>query len=142
MMRCLVKLTRAAEYAIRCVLHLSASPAGQVVSRREISHAMDIPGAFLGKIAQGLAKAGLLTVRQGASGGYQLALAPRDISLLSVVEAIEGEILLNECLARPQICNRSDTCAVHRVWNKAQKEFRETLSAVNFETLSTSNRQG
>ena len=137
-----MKLTRAAEYAIRCVLYLSASPAGQVTSRREVSEAMDIPGAFLGKIAQGLAKAGLLIVRQGANGGYELALAPKDISLLSVVEAMEGEIRINECLTRPQACSRSRGCAVHKVWNKAQQQFRETLSAVSFETLSTSNRHG
>ena len=131
-----VKLTRAAEYAIRCVLYLSAVPAGQVTRRREVSQAMDIPGAFLGKIAQGLAKAGVLIVRQGANGGYELALAPKDISLLSVVEAMDGEIQINECLSRPQACGRSGACAVHQVWDKARTQFRETLRGVNFETLA------
>ena len=131
-----MKLTRAAEYAVRCVLYLSARPAGQVMSRREVSSAMDIPGAFLGKIAQGLAKAGILIVRQGASGGYELAVSPRDISLLSVVEAVDGEIMINECLSRPQVCGRSGICAVHEVWNRARDDFRETLRSVNFETLA------
>lgn len=131
-----MKLTRAAEYAIRCVLYLSKLPMGQVVSRREVAQAMDIPMAFLGKIAQGLARAGVLVVRQGSQGGYELALPPKDISLLMVVEAIDGEILVNECLSRPQECGRSGFCAVHRVWEKARGQFRDTLEAASFDELA------
>ncbi|WP_243364655.1 RrF2 family transcriptional regulator [Fundidesulfovibrio terrae] len=131
-----MKLTRAAEYAIRCVLYLAKHPFGQVVSRREVAQAMDIPMAFLGKIAQGLAKEGVLVVRQGAHGGYELALPPREISLLMVVEAMDGEILVNECLSRPQECGRSSYCAVHKVWERARGQFRETLSATSFEELA------
>jgi len=131
-----MKLTRAAEYAIRCVLHLSRRPAGQLVSRREVSEAMDIPPAFLGKIAQGLARAGVLVVRQGSMGGYLLALPPKDISLLRVVEAMDGEILLNECLAQPHHCGMSPTCPVHAVWGRAREQFRETLGAVSFADLA------
>jgi Rrf2 family protein len=131
-----VKLTRAAEYAIRCVLFLAKRPPGQVVSRREISEAMDIPNAFLGKIAQGLAKAGVILVRQGARGGYELALPPKDISLLLIVEAMDGEILVNECLSRPDECGRSGSCAVHRVWARARDQFRETLRGANFEDMA------
>jgi len=131
-----MKLTRAAEYAIRCVLYLSKHPFGLVVSRREIAEAMSIPTAFLGKIAQSLAKAGVVVVRQGALGGIELALPPREISLLMVVEAVDGEILVNECLSRPQDCERSACCAVHRVWHKARSQFRQTLAAASFESLA------
>ena len=134
-----MKLTRAAEYAIRCVLYLAKRPPGQLASRREVSEAMDIPMAFLGKIVQGLAKAGVLVVRQGARGGYELALPPDDISLLMVVEAIDGEILVNECLSRPQECGRSRFCAVHRVWDKARTQFRDTLRSASFSDLAASD---
>ena len=131
-----MKLTRAAEYAIRCVLYLAKCPFGRVISRREVAESMDIPLAFLGKIAQGLAKAGILVVRQGAHGGYELALPPKDISLLLVVEAMDGEILVNECLSRPQDCGRSGFCAVHKVWQGARDQFRGTLRAMSFEELA------
>ncbi len=131
-----MRLTRAAEYAIRCVLHLAKLPFGKVASRRDVAHTMDIPMAFLGKIAQGLAKAGILVVRQGAHGGYELALPPNEISLLMVVEAMDGEILMNECLSRPQDCGRSSFCSVHKVWDKARDQLRETLQATSFEELA------
>lgn len=131
-----MKLTRAAEYAIRCVLYLAKRPLGDVVSRRDVARDMDIPMPFLGKIAQELNKAGVIVVRQGAHGGYELALPPEDISLLMVVEAMDGEILINECLARPHDCGRSTHCAVHRVWTEARARFRETLAGVSFARLA------
>lgn len=137
-----MKLTRAAEYAIRCVLYMAKKPPGQLVSRREVAQAMDIPLAFLGKIAQGLAKGGILVVRQGALGGYELTLAPEDISLLLVVESIDGEILVNECLSRPQACGRSSFCAVHKVWEDARGRFRSTLESTSFAQLAQTDGCG
>jgi Rrf2 family transcriptional regulator, iron-sulfur cluster assembly transcription factor len=131
-----MQLTRAAEYAIRCVLYMAKQPDGLVVSRREVATAMDIPLAFLGKIAQGLAKAGIMVVRQGVNGGYVLALSPKDISLLMVVEAMEGEIVMNECIVRPQDCGRSSFCAVHTVWDQARTAFRKTLGETDFARLA------
>lgn len=131
-----MKLTRAAEYAIRCVLYLSGQPAGRLVSRREVSREMGIPEPFLGKIAQGLAKAGLVIVRQGSRGGYVLALPPQDISLLQVVEALDGEILINDCLSRPGQCERDARCPVHGVWRGVRNGLRQALDRVDFAELA------
>ena len=102
-----MRLTRAGEYAVRCVLHLSSQKEGSIVSRRDISKQMDIPDQFLGKVAQQLARAGLIEIVQGAKGGYRLLVEPSKISLLTVVEAVIGQIFLNDCLMRPGSCKRS-----------------------------------
>ncbi len=121
-------LTKAGEYAVRCMLYLATADMEEVVARRDISEAMDIPGPFLAKIAQELARAGLIQIVQGARGGYRLLKAPEDVTLLDVVEAVEGEIFLNECIFRPEGCGRSGFCGVHQVWQKAREGLRETLS--------------
>lgn len=131
-----MKLTRAGEYAVRCVLYLAVQDRGKVLNRREIAEAMDIPFQFLGKVAQQLAKGGIIEIRQGARGGLRLLMQPRDISLLKVVEAIDGEIFLNDCLLNPDSCNRVGACGVHKVWTDARRRLRETLDAVTFETLA------
>jgi Rrf2 family transcriptional regulator, iron-sulfur cluster assembly transcription factor len=131
-----MKLTRAGEYAVRCVLYLAVQEARKVVSRREIAEAMDIPFQFLGKVAQQLAKAGVIEIRQGAQGGLRLLLQPCEVSLLKVVEAIDGEIFLNDCLLNPESCNRVGACGVHRVWTDARRRLRDTLDAVTFEKLA------
>ncbi len=130
-----MRLTRAGEYAVRCVLHLSSQKEGSIVSRRDISKQMEIPDQFLGKIAQQLARAGLIEIVQGAKGGYRLLVSPSKISLLTVVEAVIGQIFLNDCLMRPGSCKRSFSCSVNKIWEKARNQLRETLQGVSFEQL-------
>ena len=130
-----MRLTRAGEYAVRCVLYLAYQGPGEVCNRKKIAQAMDIPSQFLGKIAQQLAQAGLIEVVQGSKGGLRLVIAPDKISLLDVVEAVIGEIFLNDCLLRPDSCNRSNSCAAHSVWEKARNQLRETLREATFAKL-------
>jgi len=130
-----MRVTRAAEYAIRCMLYLSRQGEGPLVSRQEIARQADIPAHFLAKIAQDLAKAGLIEIRQGARGGFALSRPPSAISLLEVVETMIGEIQLNDCIGRPAGCKSSDNCAVHRVWWKAREQLRGTLRQVSLEQL-------
>jgi Rrf2 family protein len=130
-----MRLTRAAEYAIRCILYLANRGQGVLTSRKDIAENAEIPPHFLAKIAQDLAKARLVDIRQGARGGFSLAKAPQDITLLEVVETMIGEIYLNDCVAKPSSCNVLDACAVHRVWIKARVQLRETLREATFDQL-------
>ena len=131
-----MRLTRAGEYGIRCVLHLARHGKGTLVSRREIALRTDVPLHFLAKIAQQLARAGIIEILQGANGGYRLLADPAEITLLSVIEAIIGEISLNDCVGRPESCRSSALCTGHRVWNKANQQLRATLQEADFATLA------
>ena len=129
-------ISQATEYAVRCALYLAAQEPDRVVPRHEIAAAMDIPSAFLAKITQRLARAGIVRILQGARGGCQLLLPPRRLTLLAVVEAAEGEIGLNKCVLHPQGCPSSDFCAVHPVWAETRRSLRESLGAVTFAALA------
>ncbi len=129
-----MRVTREAEYAVRCVFYLCGRP-DELISRKEVAQAMEIPPQFLGKIAQKLARAGILEIIQGAKGGYRLMKGPEEISLLEVVEAVMGEIFLNDCILKPQSCSRSVGCAVYRVWQKARNQLRHTLKEATMARL-------
>lgn len=133
--RMAVKLTRAGEYAVRCVLYLASQGQGVLVSRRVVAEYFDIPDKFLAKIAQQLAKAEIIEIRQGAHGGYLLNRDPDNLTMLEVVEAIIGEISLNDCVADSETCSSSSNCAVNRVWTRARDQLRETLADVTFTRL-------
>jgi len=96
---------------------------------------MDIPVQFLSKIAQQLSRAGFVEIVQGPRGGIRLTASPEKLSLLDVVEAITGEIFLNDCIMRPESCSRSNTCSVHLVWDKARNQLRNTLREATFERM-------
>jgi Rrf2 family protein len=131
-----MRLTRAGEYAVRCILYLSTKEKDSLVGRREISQAMDIPEQFLGKIAQQLARSGFVEIVQGARGGYRLLKSPSEITLLAVVEAAIGGIFLNDCVMNQKSCGRSPFCAVHRIWEKARDQLRATLREASFDVLA------
>ena len=130
-----MRLTRAGEYAVRCVFCLAKKDEGALVSRQEVAECGDIPSKFLAKIAQQLARAGIIQILQGAKGGYRLLIPLDKLSLLDVIESIIGEIFLNDCVLRPESCNASSSCAINRVWMKARDQLRATLREVTFADL-------
>ena len=131
-----MRLTKAGEYAIRCILYMSTLEKGALVSRKEIAREMDIPNQFLGKIAQQLSRSGIIEIMQGPKGGFRLSIPPEKLSLLDVIESVTGRIFLNDCILRPDSCGRSDTCTVHSVWQKAKTQLRETLRKATFDKLA------
>ena len=130
-----MRLTRAGEYAVRCVMCLARSGSDKVVSRQAISENGNIPSHFLAKIAQQLSRAGIIEILQGARGGYRLLVPPERLTLLAVIEAIIGEIFLNDCVIRPSSCHASSGCAVNKVWLQARNQLRQTLAQVTFAEL-------
>jgi Rrf2 family protein len=117
------------------MVYLAKQGRGILTSRQEIAEQADIPSHFLAKIAQDLAKAGFIEIKQGARGGFILLKEPAKISLLEIVETMIGEIFLNDCVARPSSCKVTYSCAVHQVWLDARNQLRNTLGRVDFSQL-------
>jgi len=136
-----MQITRAAEYAIRGVLYLCLQPKGSVCLLSEISKDQSIPPSFLSKIFQNLARSGFVGSFRGTGGGFTLLKDPEEISLLDVIEAIDGQISLNVCLNDGFICENQPTCAVHRVWNDAQAYLTDRLRENTFASLAQKNRE-
>jgi len=84
-----LKLTSAADYAVRAMIHLSCLPEGGVALRSEIANAQNIPTSFMAKILRSLVRARLLRSSRGVNGGFALALSPSEINMLDIVEAME-----------------------------------------------------
>lgn len=130
-----MRITMAAEYAVRCVIYLARKGEGVLTTRQEVAAGADIPAKFLSKIAQDLAKSDIIDIKQGARGGYLLRRPPEAITMLEVVEAIIGTITLNECTVRPDTCPASAVCAANRVWSRAREQVRDTLRRASFADL-------
>src|SRR5690242_15375904 len=93
-----MQLTRAADYASRVMVHLATLPAGTRASLPALAEATDVPEQFLSKVLQMLGRGGLIQSQRGATGGFELTADPERVTLLDVIEAIEGPIKLNLCL--------------------------------------------
>jgi Rrf2 family protein len=100
-----------------------------------VAKEQNIPPSFLAKIISQLSIAGLLHTSRGARGGVMLARDPKDITLLEVVEAIDGPIQLNECVSSEGSCNFDENCPIKPVWCSAQEELVNRLKNTNFADL-------
>lgn len=128
------KVTRKADFAIRGMLHLGAHPDGKA-SLDEIAEAEAIPKPFLAKILQALSKKNLIRSSKGPSGGFMLLRSLDKVTLLDVIEAVEGEISLNRCLVEGNGCSRNNYCAAHTVWMECQEKLITTLKGYTIESL-------
>jgi Rrf2 family iron-sulfur cluster assembly transcriptional regulator len=132
----IVEITQQADYAVRTVLDLALRSTEERVSSEAIAQRQSIPPAFLAKIVARLAAAGIVQTQRGVNGGICLARSASDITLLHVIEAIDGPITLNRCVRHPSDCPRDNTCVVHPIWSTILTELRARLNGFNFATIA------
>jgi Rrf2 family iron-sulfur cluster assembly transcriptional regulator len=135
-----VKLTRGGEYGIRGVLYLAQQEEGKVSMLSAIAKTQEVPPRFLAKIFQALAKGGIVKSHRGAKGGFSLARPASEVTIKDVIEAVEGPIFLNVCLAVPGECNREALCPIHTVWEEAQEKMMAVLNQKNFAELAKAEK--
>ena len=134
-----MQITRQADYAMRAVAYLSNLGTDRRAATSQIAEEKQIPPSFLAKIVSQLSVAGLLQTSRGARGGVSLARSPEEISFLEVVEAIDGPILINECVIDSGTCVFGDTCALRPVFCAAQADLVERLDTTSFSTVIETN---
>jgi Rrf2 family protein len=134
-----MQITRQADYAVRAVLYLAEQGENGRAPTSRIAQEMRIPPSFLAKIVSQLSVAGVVQTSRGARGGVSLAREPKGISLLEVIEAIDGPITLNECVPDRSACVFGDDCPVHDIWCETQSKLVEQLSKADFGALLKKN---
>lgn len=127
-----MQITRQADYAVRAVVYLAKLGTDRRAATSQIAQEQNIPPSFLAKIVSQLSVAGLLQTSRGARGGVSLARDPENISLLEVVEAIDGPIILNDCVIDEDACPFSEDCPIRPIWCESQLELVNRLKQTKF----------
>ena len=135
-----MQITRQADYALRAVLYLSRLETDQKASTALIAKSQKIPPSFLAKIISQLSIAGIIHTSRGAHGGVSLAHPPAEVSLLEVVEAIDGPVRLNDCTHDTGTCPFGDDCPLQEVWCSTQEQLVEKLRTTNFTQFNHNGR--
>lgn len=133
-----IALGRKGDYALRAVLDL-ARAGGQRRKAREIAEAMDIPARYLPQVVAPLVQSGVLTATAGPDGGYALARAAERLSLLEVVETVEGPLVPDVCVLQGGPCDWEYACPVHETWTRANRAFAAELRATTFADLAAAD---
>ena len=133
-----MQITRQADYALRAITFLSKQGSNGKTATSLIAEEQKIPPSFLAKIISQLSLAGLIHTSRGAGGGVSLAKPPSEISVLDVVEAIDGPVFLNDCTKDSPDCPFLESCPVQEVWCKARSDLVDKLSNATFSSPQTS----
>jgi Rrf2 family protein len=131
-----MQLTRAADYAVRVMIHLAARPGNQRLLLSELSRATAAPESFLSKILQALTRGGLISSRRGHAGGFGILSRGRSASMREVIEAVDGPVCLNLCMLSGLSCERKTWCPAHPVWERAQRALLEVLESTSVAELA------
>lgn len=132
-----MRLTAKSEYGLLAMIDLALNSGDQPVSAREVSERQVIPAKFLEQLMVQLRKGGLVKAVRGARGGFVLERPAEEITVLDVVEALEGPLHTTVCDGdRAETCGRSGACAAAFVWEQATTALRDVFSAATIADLS------
>lgn len=128
--------SRTCEYAIKVMIYIFSREQhdGSRVGVREIADAIESPRAFTAKVLHQLAKAKLLSSAKGPNGGF--AIAKKDVTLGEIVEAIDGDRIVNGCILGFDECSSQKPCAVHGKFVKVREELQQTLAQTSLDEVS------
>ena len=129
------KLNRMTDYAI-LVLGVLAHQRGKILTTAQLAELTGLNQPTVAKVAKTLVVANMLDTQRGVHGGYRLARQASIISLVQIVEAMEGPIVVNDCVdgaQQPSVAN--NFCFVSQNWNRVNLAIRNALDDVSLEDL-------
>lgn len=128
-----MKITKEADYALRIVSLLAKS--NKQTEAKAIAEKTGIPYRFTLKILRKIVQAGYLKSFRGVNGGYMLNLPPSEITMLDIIEVIDGKIAINMCIDGQEKCTNTEKCSVRCKLLKIQKMIVDELTSVTFEDI-------
>lgn len=128
-------LSRTCQIAIQAVLYITNHPDADFVPIKKIAGDTGLSFHFLGKILQNLTKKGILNSYKGPNGGVCLAQSPDEITLLDIVEAVDGLEFYSNCVIGLPKCGDEQPCAVHHEWGKLREDIYQLFQTTKLSML-------
>jgi Rrf2 family protein len=144
-----MSLPEGVEWAVHCAWLLAQTRPGQALSSRRMAEFYGLPTAYLSKLLKSLVRAGLLDATTGPRGGFRLARPATDITVLDIVEAVEGRAPMFRCMEirqrGPVPASKADCrrpCGIAKVMHDAERAWRARLAATTVADLMANASSG
>lgn len=133
----MIRMTRLTDYGIVLLTRMARLESTAVHNARDLAGAARLPLPTVNKVLKTLTRKGFLTSHRGVKGGYRLARAAEEISVLDVVTATEGPIAITECShAEPGSCEHEGLCPLDGSWRQINEVIRQALDGVTLAQLT------
>jgi len=130
-----MKLSTRGRYGVRALLELAMHAGEGPISLKDIARNQEISLQYLEHLITPLLAGGLIKSTRGAKGGISLAKAPGDIRLADIIQLLEGSTAPVDCVDKPDLCNRSGTCATRDIWTDVKDAINDVLETITLEDL-------
>jgi Rrf2 family iron-sulfur cluster assembly transcriptional regulator len=123
------------DYAVRCLVRLAGLDVGVTENVKEIAAREALPEPMLRKIMQRLVRSEIVCSVRGRTGGVRLARHPHEITLLEILDAVQGEITLNRCVRPDGCCENRSACRLHPSLKKVQHRIADALQDTTLQDM-------
>ena len=137
----MLKITSKGRYGTRLMLRLALHYGEGPMLLKQIGEIEGISVRFLEQIVPALKTTQLIRSTRGAKGGYALAKAPAEISLRTIIEALEGPIVTADCITVAELCGKSNSCVTREIWRELGDNIASTLDSYTLEDMVNMHRQ-
>ena len=126
-----MKVSTKGRYGLRTLMDISSHQTDGPVNLNDIAERQGISAKYLWQIVNLLKTAGFVRGTRGPKGGYVLIRDPANITLLDVIQALEGPVTLVECVDIPEYCSHTESCVAQSVWAEVSESIRNALSSIS-----------
>jgi len=132
-----MKLSTKGRYGVKSMLDLALHDGEGPVALKSIAERQEISENYLEQLFASLKKAGHVNSVRGAQGGYMLAHSPENITIGSILRALEGSLAPVDCVMEdePNKCSKSDKCVTKIVWEKIRDKVNEAVDSITLADL-------
>jgi Rrf2 family protein len=130
-----MRLSTRSRYGVRLMLALAVNKQTKPVFLKDIANSEEISEKYLSQIIIPLKGKGLVTTFRGAHGGYLLSKPASEITLREIIEPLEGDLSLVDCISNPAVCDRANACATREVWDEMSSLLLNFLDTFTLEDL-------
>jgi len=130
-----MKLTTLSRYGVRALFDIAYCGEGNMVRASQVSSRQQISLNYIGQIFLKLKRAGLIISHRGRSGGYTLAYPPKDITIMMIIQAVEGPIKLVDCIDGVTGCEMEVKCVTQAVWEEAGGMLEDFFGKITIQDL-------
>lgn len=127
-------------YGLRALIHMARNSANGTFTADDLARVAATTEDFMHKIMRALRDAGIVEAKRGPSGGFRLARDAAEITLLEVVQAVQGPVAVNRCVIGLDVCERSDSCPLRPTWLRVQEELESGLAGASLAEIAAASR--
>ena len=137
-----MKISTKGRYGLRILMDLAIHQSEKPRLIRDIAKSQQISEKYISRLVIALRKAGMIRSVRGVNGGFHIAMKPEDITLLDVIEVMEGPLSIVDCVSAPKKCAHSANCAPREIWGKLNEDIRGLMRQTTLaDILASYDRQ-